>query len=114
MLNLKSLRRHSSFNTEPAATVAAWIRTIVAAGSVLNEARIPYLAIFLIATSFLVPASAAADDAKKIVLIAGPLDSHPKDTHEYERSVILLKHCLETAANLPKMRVEAHFNGWPA
>ena len=35
--------------------------------------------------------------ARKIVLIAGPLDSHPKDTHEYERNIILLRHCIETA-----------------
>lgn len=48
------------------------------------------------------------------MLIAGPLDSHPKDTHEYERSVILLKHCLETSSNLPSLAVEVHFNGWPA
>src|SRR5262249_9437368 len=50
--------------------------------------------------------------AKKIVLIAGPLDSHPKDTHEYERNIILLKHCLDRA--LKHVRVEVHFNGWPA
>ena len=49
---------------------------------------------------------------KKIVLIAGPLDSHPRDTHEYEKNVILLKHCLETS--LKDVRVEAHFDGWPA
>ncbi len=49
---------------------------------------------------------------RKIVLIAGPLDSHPRDTHEYEKNVILLKHCLETS--LKDVRVEAHFDGWPA
>ncbi len=56
----------------------------------------------------------AAQDPKprKIVLIAGPLDSHPKDTHEYEKNVILLRHCLETS--LKSARVETHFNGWPA
>ncbi len=50
--------------------------------------------------------------SKKIVLIAGTLDSHPRDTHEYEKNVILLKHCLETS--LKDVRVEAHFDGWPA
>jgi len=51
---------------------------------------------------------------KKIVLIAGPLDSHPKDTHEYERNIILLRHCIETAPAFKGARVETHFNGWPA
>ncbi len=51
---------------------------------------------------------------RKIVLIAGPLDSHPKDSHEYEKNVILLKHCLDTSPNLKGFKVEVHFNGWPA
>jgi type 1 glutamine amidotransferase len=49
---------------------------------------------------------------KEIVLIAGSLDTHPKDTHEYERNIILLKHCLLTS--LKNIRVETHFGGWPA
>ena len=49
---------------------------------------------------------------KKIVLIAGSLDTHPKESHEYERNVILLRHCLERS--LKNVRVETHFNGWPA
>jgi type 1 glutamine amidotransferase len=53
-------------------------------------------------------------EKRKIVLIAGPLDSHPPATHEYEKSVRLLKHCLNTAHNLPPVKVEAIFNGWPA
>ena len=59
----------------------------------------------------LAPAEASVR-AKKIVLLAGPLDSHPKDSHEYERNVILLKNALDRA--LPNVRVEAHFDGWPA
>ncbi len=61
-------------------------------------------------------ASAGGQEAKprKIVLLAGPLDSHPKDTHEYEKNVILLKHLLDTASNLKGFRTEVHFNGWPA
>jgi type 1 glutamine amidotransferase/glucose/arabinose dehydrogenase len=51
---------------------------------------------------------------KKIVLIAGPLDSHPKDTHEYERNIILLKHCIESSPAFKGARAEVHFNGWPA
>jgi type 1 glutamine amidotransferase/glucose/arabinose dehydrogenase len=52
--------------------------------------------------------------AKKIVLIAGPLDSHPKDTHEYERNIILLRHLIERSPSFRGARVETHFNGWPA
>lgn len=47
----------------------------------------------------------------KIVLIAGPKDgAHPTGTHEYEKSVRVLEHCLKQQ---PGLRVEAHFNGWP-
>jgi hypothetical protein len=61
------------------------------------------------------PASAAGPGStRKIVLIAGPLDSHPRETHEYEKNVILLKHCLDTSPDLKGVTVEAHFHGWPA
>jgi quinoprotein glucose dehydrogenase len=49
----------------------------------------------------------------KIVLIAGSMTGHDKYTHEYERSVILLKYLLDTAANLKNVRTEAYFHGWP-
>jgi len=65
-----------------------------------------------LAVLLLYPAPGPAPRAKKIVLLAGPLDSHPKDSHEYERNIILLKHCLDRA--LPGARVEVHFGGWPA
>src|SRR6184192_4096119 len=56
----------------------------------------------------------AADHPKKIVLIAGTITGHPKEAHEYEKNVILLKHLLETSPDLQgKVRVEAHFHGWP-
>ncbi|WP_162136303.1 ThuA domain-containing protein [Zavarzinella formosa] len=52
--------------------------------------------------------------AKKIVLIAGPMDgSHPAGTHEYEKTVRLFKHCLDSAANVKNIRTEAHLRGWP-
>lgn len=57
----------------------------------------------------------ARDNAtkKKIVLIAGPITGHPKHAHEYEKSVILLKHLLDTSPNFNSAHVEAHFRGWP-
>lgn len=56
--------------------------------------------------------AAAAGAAPKIVLIAGRKSHGPGD-HEYERSVEYLKLCLQNS-NLPKARIEAHFDGWPA
>ena len=60
--------------------------------------------------------NSSAEDAKrskKIVLISGPITGHPKHTHEYEKSTILLKHLLDTSPNLDGIEIEAHFNGWP-
>lgn len=51
-------------------------------------------------------------DPTTIALIAGPLDSHPYDTHEYEKNVHLLKHLLERS--LPNVKAEVHLGGWPA
>ncbi len=71
--------------------------------------------VLLVAGLFLclLPTSLLAAESKKIVLLAGPLDDHPLETHEYEKNVLLLKHCLETAPNAGGIRTEVHFNGWP-
>ena len=50
---------------------------------------------------------------RKIVLIAGTMNGHDKNTHEYEKSVILLKWLLDTSPDLRNVRTEAHFHGWP-
>src|SRR5690349_6581940 len=70
---------------------------------------------FLVLAS-VVPVAHAADPPKsrKVVLIAGPLDGgHPAGTHEYEKTVRAFKRCLDTAANVKNLRVEAHLKGWP-
>ena len=54
-----------------------------------------------------------AAEAKKIVLIAGSLDTHPKNSHEYEKNIVLLKHCLDTSPDLKGWTTEVYFNGWP-
>ncbi len=52
--------------------------------------------------------------AAKIVLIAGPITGHPKEAHEYEKVVVLLKEMIETSPNLGSHpQLELHFNGWP-
>jgi len=56
----------------------------------------------------------AEEKPRKIVLIAGALDGgHPRGTHEYEKTVRLLAHCLTTSPNLKGVTVETHFEGWP-
>ncbi len=69
-----------------------------------------------LAAFVLVSIAGAAEPAKsrKVVLIAGPLDKgHPAGTHEYEKTVRVFKHCLDSAANVSGLRVEAHLGGWP-
>ena len=67
-----------------------------------------WLALFL--TLLILPRAA---EAKKIVLIAGSLDTHPKNSHEYEKNIVLLKHCLDTSPDLKGWTTEVYFNGWP-
>jgi type 1 glutamine amidotransferase len=68
---------------------------------------LPFACLFLSTLAF-------AAEPKKVVLIAGPLDkSHPPGTHEYEKTVRVLKYCLEHAENVMNLRLEAHFGGWP-
>jgi type 1 glutamine amidotransferase len=58
--------------------------------------------------------SKAAPPAR-IALIAGPITGHPKEAHEYEKSVVLLKRLLETSPDLTgRVSVDAFFNGWPS
>jgi putative heme-binding domain-containing protein len=77
------------------------------------------LSLLLIGSILTSAGFARADDLpgrpRKVVLIAGPLDkSHPPGTHEYEKSVRLLQHCLDTSSNLKGIRSELHVGGWPA
>src|SRR5437667_9000760 len=76
--------------------------------------------LFLLWISFALPfclcpfVGFAADHPKKIVLVAGPITGHPKEAHEYEKNVIMLKHLLDTSPDLlGKVRVEAQYKGWP-
>ena len=70
-------------------------------------------AVLAIANETLFSGAAAAEPAKKIVLIAGKITGHGKHSHEYEKNVILLKHLLDTSPNAGNLSVEVHFNGWP-
>ena len=71
-------------------------------------------ALFLLLFNASAADAPSAIKAKKIVLIAGAITGHPKEAHEYEKSVVLLKHLLDTSPNLQgKIRTEAHFKGWP-
>ena len=59
-------------------------------------------------------ASDSRERTRKIVLIAGTMTGHDKNTHEYEKSVILLKWLLDTSPNLRGVHTDACFHGWPA
>src|SRR6185295_2697720 len=81
------------------------------------KSPLAWLAGLALACPVMVPSSPAAETPaapRKIVLIAGPLDpGHPRGSHEYEKSVQLLKQCLDSSPNLKGLRTETHINGWP-
>jgi type 1 glutamine amidotransferase len=56
-------------------------------------------------------ATVGAAAPKKVVLIAGPITGHPKDTHEYEKNVTLLRHLLDQ--HPATFSAETHYRGWP-
>ena len=64
-------------------------------------------------TVFLLPQqTAAGEQPRKIVLIAGK-KSHGPGEHEYVKSVKLLKLLLDHSPNLKGITTETYFNGWP-
>lgn len=60
------------------------------------------------------PSIATAEGTKdtKVVLLAGK-KSHAPGEHEYETSLELFRHCLDTSLNARHLLVEVHANGWP-
>lgn len=59
--------------------------------------------------SLAVPAAAAAEAPRKLVLLAGS-PSHGPWEHEFNAGVSLLSKCL---TNVPGLRIEHYRNGWP-
>jgi len=64
------------------------------------------------------PALAAGDAVKKVLILAGEVrygpGGHPAGAHEYEKSARLLEHSLNHAPNLSGIEVEVRLGGWPA
>ena len=60
----------------------------------------------------LLDVSGAQGKDKKIVLLAG-VKSHKPGEHEYEKTMMLFMHCLDTAPNVKKVSTEVYVNGWP-
>jgi hypothetical protein len=58
------------------------------------------------------PVRGADAPPKKIVLIAGK-KSHGPNTHEYEKGVRLLKHCLDNSPNVRGVEAVVVTDGWP-
>lgn len=48
----------------------------------------------------------------KVVMLAG-VKSHAPGEHEYEKTLDLFRHCLDTALNVRHVVVEVHAGGWP-
>ncbi len=71
------------------------------------------LVVLVSSLSLASPLRTADVPGRKVAIIAGPITGHPKDTHEYEKSAILLKHLLDTSLLSEYVRTEVHFRGWP-
>ncbi|MFZ2641313.1 MAG: hypothetical protein WA117_09980, partial [Verrucomicrobiia bacterium] len=65
----------------------------------------------LICLGTLWPANALAKDTK-VVLLAG-VKSHKPGEHEYEKTLDLFRHCLDTGLNVRHVIVEIHTGDWP-
>jgi type 1 glutamine amidotransferase len=72
-----------------------------------------------VASVLIAPAAHAADNAtpaatagKKIVFLAGGA-SHGHGQHAWPDGANLLKHCLDTSANVKGVTTEVYLNGWP-
>src|SRR5438132_1188122 len=86
---------------------------LLALKSILGGMALMALGAMAVLPSGMAAKKPEAARTKKIVLIAGPITGHDKNTHEYERSVILLKQLLDTSPSLKGIKTEAHFHGWP-
>ncbi len=51
-------------------------------------------------------------EAKKIIILAG-VKSHPATMHEYIKNARLIKVMLDDAPELPPIKTEIHYKGWP-
>ncbi len=49
---------------------------------------------------------------KNILILAGPITGHGKNTHEYEKSAVLIKHLLD-GSNSTDANVTVVYDGWP-
>ena len=54
----------------------------------------------------------AANTSKRILIMAGPITGHAKNTHEYEKSSILLKHLLDHS-QVRNIQTTVVLDGWP-
>lgn len=82
----------------------------------MRRSRIGSRAILLLAAlpTFVVAAEDEAKPAKTVLIIAGDPDaSHPRGTHEYERSADFLRRAIEQSTSLTGVRAEVHRHGWP-
>lgn len=79
-----------------------------------SEAQPPSSSIMILFRALLLPlltASAFAADATHVLIVVGP-SNHPAGTHEVLAGAKVMKHCLETMANVPAAKVDL-VQEWP-
>jgi type 1 glutamine amidotransferase len=54
-----------------------------------------------------------SDPSRKLVVFFGGVKTHGPGAHEHLKGAQLLKQCLETAANVPRVRTQIYLDAWP-
>jgi type 1 glutamine amidotransferase len=70
----------------------------------------------LMALALLCGAGAAEsrpDQATKLIVFFGGVKTHAAGAHEHLKGVQLLKNCVETAANVPRVNAQIYLDAWP-
>ncbi|MGA2616129.1 MAG: ThuA domain-containing protein [Thermoguttaceae bacterium] len=59
------------------------------------------------------PAKPGPDRATKTIVFFGGVKTHGAGAHEHLKGVQLLKKCVETAANVPRVKTRIYLDAWP-
>src|SRR3990172_1181980 len=90
----------------------------MAASHAQQARRLPcLLLVTLLGSSAVVGGTAGAEPkacspAKKIVFFGG-VKTHPPGAHEHLEGAKVLKRCIDTAANVPRIETSIYLDSWP-
>jgi hypothetical protein len=59
------------------------------------------------------PAEPDPGQPGKTIVFFGGVKTHGPGAHEHPKGVHLLKKCVETAANVPRVKTQIYLNAWP-